>query len=60
MDGEEQIIKVRAALLFVLLQRLGTDRPDALVEIKNNQQVKLELQKLGDRHRMVAASSPAA
>jgi hypothetical protein len=59
MDGEEAIIEVRAALLFVLLQRLGTDRPGALVEIENNQQVKSELRRLANRHRMAAASIPA-
>ena len=60
MDGGEGTIKVRAALLFVLVQRLRTDRPGALVEIENGQEVKAELRKLGDRHRLSAASSPAA
>ena len=60
MDGEEGTIKVRAALLFLLLQRLGTDRPGALVEIKNSREVNAELRKLGNQPRMAAASSSAA
>jgi hypothetical protein len=59
MDGEEGIVKVRAALLFLLLQRLGTDRPGALVEIKNNREVTTELRRLADRHRITGASTPA-
>jgi hypothetical protein len=60
MDGEERIIEVRAALLFVLVQRLRTDRPDAFVEIKNRQQVDSELRKMRDRYQTAAASNPAA
>jgi hypothetical protein len=60
MDGDEGTIKVRAALLFVLLQRLRIDRQGALIEIENSREVQAELRKLGDRRRMTAASNPAA
>lgn len=60
MDSGKGTIKVRAALLFVLLQRLGTDRQGALIEIENSREVQAELRKLSDRRRMTAASNPAA
>lgn len=45
MEGETCTVEVRAALLFVFLQRLGVDRPGALVEVADPEAVEAELQR---------------
>lgn len=39
MEGGEAVLAVRAALLFLLLRRLGLDRGDGLVEVANQAEV---------------------
>jgi hypothetical protein len=43
MEGLERTVVVRAALLFLFLQRLGIDRPGALLELSNAAEVRVEL-----------------
>ena len=45
MEDETCMVQVRAALLFLFLQRLGAGRPDALVEVADPAAVELELQR---------------
>lgn len=39
MEGGEAVLEVRAAMLFLFLQRQGLDRKDALVEMANREEV---------------------
>ena len=52
MEGEGITVPVRAALLFLFLQRLGTDRPGALVELAEPEAVAAEVEQAGRRDAM--------
>lgn len=52
MQGEAITVPVRAALLFLFLQRLGTDRPGALVELAEPEAVAAEVEQAGRRDAM--------
>lgn len=49
MTNEARRVEVRAAMLFVFLQRLGADRPGALVEVANRAEVMAELARINAR-----------
>jgi hypothetical protein len=49
MTNEARRVEVRAAMLFVFLQRLGTERPGALVEVANRAAVNAELARINAR-----------
>jgi hypothetical protein len=56
MTNEAHRVEVRAAMLFVFLQRLGAERPGALVEVASKAAVNAELARINARFEPERAS----